>query len=64
MQELNQIVDADGRTAPFHRPDFASQSGQKGLKFQDFNIFPNIFHVKEDADKEADAGNIAIALLN
>ena len=30
MQELNQIVDADGRrTAPFNRPDFASQSGLK-----------------------------------
>ena len=23
------IVDADGRTAPLHRPDFASQSDQK-----------------------------------
>ena len=37
MQELNQIVDADGRRAPFHRPDFASQSGQKHVVF-----WPNV----------------------
>ena len=32
------------------------------LKFQDFNICPNILHV--DADADADAGGIAIALLH
>ena len=32
------------------------------LKFQDFNICPNILHVEADAD--ADAGSIAIALLH
>ena len=30
------------------------------LKFQDFNICPNILH----ADADADAGGIAIALLH
>ena len=32
------------------------------LKFQDFNICPNILHAEADAD--ADAGGIAIALLH
>ena len=32
------------------------------LKFQDFNICPNILYV--DADAEADADGIAIALLH
>ena len=36
------------------------------LKFQDFNICPNILHVDADADTDADAdaGGIAIALLH
>ena len=40
------------------------------LKFQDFNICPNILHVDADADADtdadadADAGGIAIALLH
>ena len=36
----------------------------KKLKFQDFNICPNILHVDADADADADAeaGGIAIAL--
>ena len=35
------------------------------LKFQGFNICPNILHVDADADTDADAdvGGIAIALL-
>ena len=41
---------------------------QKKLKFQDFNICPNILHVDADADADADtdadAGGIAIALLH
>ena len=32
------------------------------LKFQDFNICPNILHV--DANADAEAGGIAIALLH
>ena len=32
------------------------------LKFQDFNICPNILHA--DADADADARGIAIALLH
>ena len=32
------------------------------LKFQDFNIYPNILYV--DADVNADTGGIAIALLH
>ena len=32
------------------------------LKFQDFNICPNILHLDADADMDADAGGIAIAL--
>ena len=32
------------------------------LKFQDFNICPNILHA--DADADTDAGGIAIALLH
>ena len=34
------------------------------LKFQDFNICPNILHVDADADADADAGGIARALLH
>ena len=38
------------------------------LKFQDFNICPNILHVdvdaETDADADAEAGGIAIALLH
>ena len=34
------------------------------LKFQDFNICPNIFHVDADRDSDAEAGGIAIALLH
>ena len=37
---------------------------QKRLKFQDFNICPNILHVDAEADANADAGGIAIALLH
>ena len=43
---------------------------QERLKFQDFNICPNILHVDADADADtdadadADAGGIAIALLH
>ena len=33
-----------------------------GLRFQDFNICPNILHVNADVD--ADAGGIAIAHLH
>ena len=32
------------------------------LKFQDFNICPNILHA--DADADTDTGGIAIALLH
>ena len=34
------------------------------LKFQDFNICPNILYADADADADADAGGIAIALLH
>ena len=34
------------------------------LKFQNFNICPNILHADTDANADADAGGIAIALLH
>ena len=34
------------------------------LKFQDFNICPNILHVDADTDADANAEGIAIALLH
>ena len=34
------------------------------IKFQDFNICPNILHADDDPDADADAGGIAIALLH
>ena len=38
------------------------QKNTKRLKFQDFNICPNILYV--DADADAGAGGVAIALLH
>ena len=38
------------------------EKNTKRLKFHDFNICPNILHA--DADVNADAGGIAIALLH
>ena len=34
------------------------------LKFQDFNICPNILYADADADMDADAEGIAIALMH
>ena len=49
--------------------DKQNQNARKNterLKFQDFNICPNILHADTDADPDAntDAGGIAIALLH
>ena len=41
-----------------------AQRNKERLKFQDFNIYPNILYVDADADADADAGGIAIALLH
>ena len=48
------------------------ERNRERLKFQDFNIYPNILYVDADADADADAdtdadadaGGIAIALLH
>ena len=42
------------------------QKNTERLKFQDFNIWPNILHTEAvaDTDTGSDAGGIAIALLH
>ena len=71
--EVNQNVDrrTDGQTSSIHKPELLCNPAKKiteRLKFQDFNICPNILHVDADegadADTDADAGCIAIALLH
>ena len=37
---------------------------QETLKFQHFNICPNILHGDANGDTNADAGGVAIALLH
>ena len=51
-----------------YKPTNNAQRNKERLKFQDFNIYPNILYVDADADADADddadAGGIAIALLH
>ena len=60
---LTQFFDVKGFIGMISKVKMQIKNKIKRLRIQDFNICPNILHVYTDAEVDADARSIAVALL-